>query len=245
MPAVSVALLLGADHPELGATQTRALGSDTAIGLSAGRLPKSYWHLDPNEDAALIAVAPGVRVLAVADGHSGSDASHAALVAIAELARDVLGDPDAPPRALLPLLLQAAGASVTEQLRAAAEERTNSRTALSLAILTDSEVHVATWGDTSAVRVRGGKAKPLTGTSAFLGPYPAEPARGATKLRPGDRVVVCSDGITDFLGTRPIERIAASATADRDATAIVVDLLRRASDGGAGDHLAVAAATIS
>jgi hypothetical protein len=76
--AEELLMLRGADHPDLGEREVLALDAEHAIGISAGRLPKSYWHLDPNEDAALLSVSPTWALLAVADGHHGADASHAA-----------------------------------------------------------------------------------------------------------------------------------------------------------------------
>jgi serine/threonine protein phosphatase PrpC len=72
------ALLRGREHTRLGTTAAIAEGR-AAIALSRGGAPKRYRHRDPNEDAALFAEGPGGVLLAVADGHGGSEAAEAAL----------------------------------------------------------------------------------------------------------------------------------------------------------------------
>src|SRR5690606_2081920 len=54
---------------------------------------KGYASVDPNEDAVLGAAGPAGRVLAVADGHNGVEASHAALRALAAHAEGLVTGP--------------------------------------------------------------------------------------------------------------------------------------------------------
>jgi serine phosphatase RsbU (regulator of sigma subunit) len=103
-------------------------------------------------------------------------------------------------------------------------------------------VLAATWGDTTVIRVRPGKragVRELTGSTGFLGPNPKLPPVGTEKHKPGDAVIVCSDGITDFLGSRWREQLQESVERSRSATGVVGDLMERACLGGAGDHLSV------
>jgi serine/threonine protein phosphatase PrpC len=241
---VRSATLLGEDHPTLGEVAVSSLGEGIAIGLSAGRLPKSYWHLDPNEDAALAMAAGDAVLLAVADGHHGFDAARAAIAELRALGPDLLRTE---PRHLEDTLDQALGEvedRVAALIATLPDERRDSRTALSVALLRTDRAAAATYGDTTVLRVRGGKAKPLAGTSVFLGSAGAAPSAGSGRLKRGDCVVLCSDGITDFLGSRSSQRIAEIISARVEVEAAVRELLQRASDAGAGDHLAVAAAQV-
>lgn len=73
-----LALLRGREHVELGAIDVVAEGS-AAIAISLGGARKRYHHVDPNEDAALLALGPAGSLVAVADGHHGFEAAEVAL----------------------------------------------------------------------------------------------------------------------------------------------------------------------
>jgi len=65
--------------------------SHAAIAISRGGAKKTYAHRDPNEDACGFAFSPAGTVLAVADGHAGSDAAQIAIeYAINQLAPRLL-----------------------------------------------------------------------------------------------------------------------------------------------------------
>ena len=56
-------MMLGSDHQQLGMVHADALGTRVGMAMSAGRFPKPYAAVDPNEDAALdfgIGLVPGV-----------------------------------------------------------------------------------------------------------------------------------------------------------------------------------------
>ena len=72
------ALLRGRDHLELGAIGVVSEGA-VAIAISKGGALKNYQHTDPNEDAAAFAVGAGGILVAVADGHNGSEGAEIAL----------------------------------------------------------------------------------------------------------------------------------------------------------------------
>ncbi len=55
-----------------------------AVAISRGGAPKTYAYTDPNEDAALCAVGASGLLVAVADGHSGHEASENALLHLLE-----------------------------------------------------------------------------------------------------------------------------------------------------------------
>lgn len=73
-----LALLRGREHVELGAIDVVAEGC-AAIAISLGGARKRYAHVDPNEDAALLAIGEGGVLVAVADGHHGFEAAEVAL----------------------------------------------------------------------------------------------------------------------------------------------------------------------
>jgi hypothetical protein len=77
-------LLLGSGHENLGEFEIEEVSSHIAIGISRGRFPKAYAHIDPNEDAVSAATDDTTTVLAVADGHNGFDAARTAILAIAD-----------------------------------------------------------------------------------------------------------------------------------------------------------------
>lgn len=74
-------VLCGREHVGVGRIACIAEGT-TAIALSQGGAGKTYAYKSPNEDAAAFALGEGGCLLAVADGHSGHEASE---IAVAEL----------------------------------------------------------------------------------------------------------------------------------------------------------------
>jgi hypothetical protein len=75
---VKAALLRGRHHLEIGAVGEAALDS-VAAALSRGGAEKPYPHVDPNEDAALVASGARGSLVAVADGHWGHRGAERAL----------------------------------------------------------------------------------------------------------------------------------------------------------------------
>lgn len=59
---------------------------------------------------------------------------------------------------------------------------------------------------------------------------------GSIRLVPGDRVLLCSDGLTDMLSDDDIAEILRGATASDDA---VQELIRTANECGGRDNLTV------
>lgn len=236
-------MLLGDEHPDLGSVAIETLEPSTAIALSAGRLPKPYWHLDPNEDGALAVGGGACRLLAVADGHNGFDAAFAALDGIH---RAIGGEPDedVSPRHLLVRCLAGAREAVASTIELAEDDRrTSSRTAVSIAVIGPGEVCASTYGDTVVTRVRGRRLKQLTSDSSFLGPDSTPSSITCASLKAGDTVILASDGITDFLGRTWQQRFVEAAES-RDAQRVVRHLVDLACAGGAGDHLSAAATVI-
>lgn len=231
-----IAVLWGADHTRLGDIATGEV-TRAGVALSRGRLAKDYQWVDPNEDAVL-AAAEGARVLlAVADGHHGFDAARAAMLAVVE-GTEALLDPHRQPAAVLVGVLEAARAAVAAALFEREDERSRSRTALSLALIDGNEVSVASHGDTSVLRVGGRGVHSLAAPTPFLGPRTPLPEVVRATLRDGDHVVVASDGFTDFTGrasAQALARATALGTALEAARRLVLDAFA----GGAGDNVAV------
>lgn len=233
--------LWGADHPDLGRLAVAALDPGTAVAISAGRLPKPYAHLDANEDAVMAVTAPHATLLAVADGHSGFDAARAALAGVRERSGLLEEAEGGGLEAVAGQLLLAARGRVREELADAAPERRQSRTALSVAVLSGRSVVVGGWGDTQVLRIRGRRAKALGADGPFLDPSTPAPVPPVTaRLRDGDVVLACSDGLRDYLGGDWAARSAEVVAGSHDAGEAARRLVEAAWEGGAGDHVSVA-----
>jgi len=222
---MQTAALFGSDYPTLGDVGVVTLAESTAAAISRGRFPKGYPHVDPNEDAVALAVSDDARLLAVADGHNGFEAAKAAIEAILEAAGTLVVDAD------LASAMQAASSAISVVVADLAPPRSESRSALSLALIHDGFLHIATAGDTVVV---------VGGTAPFLGPdLDTEPVVAGLALEPGDLVVVASDGLPDFLGRDWPDRLAGLAS--ENAESFVRAAVAAAFAGGAGDNIAVAA----
>ena len=237
-PAVPHVALWGADHPDLGELAVEVLPPATAVALSAGRLPKPYAHLDANEDAVLAAEAPAGTLLAVADGHSGFDAARAAIAAIRDRV-DALSQRTADPGEVVEALLAAARQGVRERLDTAADERRHSRTALSVALITGHDLTIGGWGDTQVLRVRGRRARVLSGDGPFLDGAATLAGATRSKLKEGDFVLVCSDGLRDYLAGGWPDGVPGVLRMSPDPATAAQGLVEAAWAGGAGDHVSL------
>ncbi len=236
MGDMEIAVLYGRDHTELGVVASGQVGGRAGFALSRGKYPKAYPYVDANEDALLVASDGRAWLLVVADGHSGVAASHAAIEALADEASELLGDPD--PLHMAAEALTLAHAAVLPVERTPGEYP--SRTALTVAVVTGGHAAVAGAGDTTAFHVRGGRARRLLERTPFLGP--GVPARILTPPRPlrldEGRLVVCSDGLVDFLGRHPEETLV-PAVAAPDPEGAATGTMEAAFRGAAGDNVAV------
>ena len=231
---MQTAALFGSDYPALGDVGVVTLAESTAAAISRGRFPKGYPHVDPNEDAVALAVSDDARLLAVADGHNGFEAAKAAIEAVLEVAGTLVVDAD------LGSALQSASSAIALAVQDLAPPRSESRSALSLALISDGILHTATAGDTVVVVIRDGHVRVFGGSEPFLGPdLDTEPPVSSLALEPGDLVVVASDGLPDFLGRGWPARLAGLAS--ESAEVFVRAAVAAAFAGGAGDNVAVAA----
>ncbi len=233
MPA---AILLGSDHDQLGEISTRAVGPTHAIGISRGRFPKGYPHVDPNEDAALAFCDGPTTVLAAADGHRGFDAAHAAISAIAD---SVNADTDTPTDVSLAGLLAKAVEAVRDAIPLLDPPRNSSETALTVAAIRDGTVATATLGDTGCYIVTRRRAIRIGSPADFLTASTDPQAVEATtsRISPGSAVILTTDGFLDFVGDpKRVLRAAASL----EPSEAVAELISAAFAGGAGDNIAIA-----
>jgi len=232
------ALLLGEDHIELGDVAIREITPKVAIGISCGRFPKGYPHLDPNEDAVFAASDGDTTILAVADGHQGFDAAREAIAAIASAAPSLISSD---PNSIVRELGTAAIAAVASKVPAFDPPRSRSRTALSICAIRGGNLATSTAGDTACFVARKGRARRIGASSPFLSPNtdPGSMQIDVVALSPRSSIFVASDGLVDFV--KPLHRTLRSATRQlpRDA----VDLLMAAAfAGGAGDNIALGVA---
>lgn len=239
MAGTRLVALWGDEHPDLDRVADARLDELSAVALTRGRFPKPYPHLDPNEDAVLAASGPAGRLLAVADGHAGFDAARAALRAVAAGAPGLLDDPVERPAAALEELCRAARAAVADVVAGADHVRAGSRTALTIALLVDGHVHVATYGDTVCLRARGGRGRAVGAEGPFLAAGADIPDVARARVGSRDRLLVASDGLSNYLGRDWPDRAATLLHASDDPVEAVRNLVELAMAGGAGDNVAV------
>jgi serine/threonine protein phosphatase PrpC/Mg-chelatase subunit ChlD len=236
-----VLTLRGSDCVTLGkvvAEEARAGGG--GLAMSRGRLPKPTPSLDFNEDGALVAVGSHGSFAVVVDGHFGFDAAAAALDVTAEWAHVLVDDPVKNPELALEALLAEAQDRIATQLASVEARRQDSRTAITLALMTAGRCHVATIGDTSALLLRGRQRLiRFPEDRRYLGPDPMPALQTVQKVRPGDRLVVASDGLRDFSSTEHIVNVV-QANRSQPCVQTAKALVEAALLGGAGDNVTVA-----
>lgn len=205
-----LALLRGRDHLELGAVDAVGEGC-AALAITLGGAPKRYAHVDPNEDAALLALGPAGVLAAVADGHHGFEA--------AEVALEYLASHPAPhwvePGSVREATWRRQAAAVLEDANRAiraerAELEAGARTTLTFALVLPEQGAIlhASVGDSHLYRVGvDGSvvdlAAPGDRKPCFLGQgeataegLAAQSAIGAAPLAGARAVVLATDGLT-------------------------------------------------
>lgn len=237
-------VLLGRDHEGPADVATKAVADDAAVGLARGWRPKPYAYVDPNEDAAGCVVGRRARLLVVADGHNGRQASHAAVGAV----MDLLGD-DPRPADLADDEMFAAVQLVEDRIAlATADDGPRSRTTLVVALRTPTQLQWFGAGDSVLLVSERGLTRQLpAGARWFFGDCPGHHtlrrslARGRIDLAPWAWVVLATDGYTDYLpDDLTPEAAVARALSDLDGVDRAVGaLLDQARRGGAGDNVGV------
>jgi PPM family protein phosphatase len=174
-----------------------------------------------NEDRWLAREYAGTLLLAVADGVGGEPGGElASEAAIGALARSFAAPGfNESARGALSSAVQAANASVLGGAGAAASP--SGATTLVAAAVRGREAAIANLGDSRAYVVRGGEARQVTtdhrgdrehSITRFVGdPRGVQPDIFVERLRPDDRVVLCSDGLTLHVTDAEIGRAAMAA----------------------------------
>jgi len=159
-----------------------------------------------NEDRYLVREAGGTVLLAVADGVGGGPGGEiAAHAAVSELATRFFAA--APARPIAERLGDAMREANTAVLRAAqAESKPSMASTLVVAAVRGDEAVIGNLGDSRAYVVRDGESRQLTvdhsgaqahGITRFVGdPRGVQADVFVERLTSGDRLVLCSDGLT-------------------------------------------------
>ena len=217
-----------------------------------------------NEDAGFA----GPYLLCVADGVGGAAAGEIASATTAYVvSARALAHPGLAPGRLLTAAVREAHEQLVAGV-AAEPERAGMATTLT-AILTNGEhTSLAQVGDSRAYLLRGGRltqisrdqtmvqelidAGRLTPEQALTAPFrhvvtqavdadaEAEPVITDLDLRPGDRLLVCSDGATDVLSPGALELLLGADSLTMAAEALVCAAL----DGGSRDNVTVVVADV-
>jgi len=207
---VRSALLRGREHLELGAVELVAEGR-AAIALSRGGALKRYAHTDLNEDCAAFARGHHGLLLAVADGHSGFEASELVVEhLLANPAPQWTDDAESPDaqswaRHALATLCDANAEILAERSGASS----GSSTTLCLALLLPESgllLHAAI-GDSHIFLVQPTHSVDLAGRSepvSFLGDDEVSPQQlaarmtvGAESLADARAIVLVTDGLSE------------------------------------------------
>lgn len=233
-----IAALWGSDHTELGEIAVTDMPPAAAIAISRGKFRKGYPYLDPNEDAVLVATDGTSWLLAVADGHNGFDAAHAAMTAVQTSAEQTLAA--AEPEAAIALAITAAHGAIVEAVVNVDAERTSSATTLVVAIVTADRLTVGSFGDSMVMVIRDQKVRPVNRRSPFLDAAtdPADVQITRLTLRPGDMLLATTDGLTDFLVSPQV--LARALSKSEPPAGLARQAVELAFAGGAGDNVTVA-----
>jgi serine/threonine protein phosphatase PrpC len=203
-----------------------------------------------NEDSAYA----GRWLYAVADGMGGHAAGEIASAAAIESLRS--HDSEIPPSALLEVLGPAVAEANAEVGRRAAEDpsRRGMGTTLTAMLWSGDWFALAHIGDSRAFRLRAGQLRQITedhvmaklisnarGLAPVLSRYldgrpERSPDLSVRELQPGDRYMICSDGLSPVLADEAIRGVLTSAA---DPSAAVRELIALAEEAGGPDNISV------
>lgn len=218
-----------------------------------------------NEDSLFV----GSRLLVVADGMGGLPAGELAsdILVQALAVVDDMPDTGEPLQDMLAALQTA-----NERIEAAVADddaRDGMGTTVTAILLSGDRVAALNVGDSRCYLVRDGELTQLTRDDTYVqalvdqgvlspddarrhpqralvtqavqgGPF--RPAGRMVPVRPGDRFLLCSDGLTDYVDD---EQIAATLIAHEDRKTCAAELVHRTLDAGAPDNVTVIVADIT
>lgn len=224
-------------------------GAVTDVGLVRQKNDDS-WHADS-------------KVLAVADGVGGRPAGEIASHLATQVAAAVVHAGGEPIEGLLSANAIVASSSRLNTLF------TGMQTTLTVVGLSGSTVRIAHVGDSRAYVLRGRRFTPLTVDHTVVARLVAEgrltPAQAATdrrrnmiyqsigrtseldpwvrsfRVRPGDRLLLCTDGVSHFL---PDDKLAAIVVDEADPQRAAESLVRTSLDAGSNDNLTAVVADV-
>jgi len=212
----------------------------TGVRTDTGRVREG------NEDRYLVRDERGITLLAVADGVGGSSGGEiAADAALVELGTRFFGAPaDRPTSDALAEAMRDANAAV---LRAAGSSgHRDAATTIVAAAVRANEAIIANLGDSRAYLIRDGISRQLTedhsgdlehAITRFAGdPRGIQPDIFVESLRPEDRLLLCSDGLTRHVTP---EEIAAAVGGSEDVRVAASALVDLANARGGEDNVTV------
>jgi len=214
---------------------------------------------EPTENGQRWTISEKGMLLAVSDGMGGHRAGEvASLVAIDSLRGTLRDAPGKPSEALLEAAVVQANADVRD---AAWGKNRGMGATLTAVLLTPKEAFIAEVGDSRAYLLRGGKLRQLTRDQSFvqmlvdggvLSPDQAKDspqrnivlqaigrqeklrvALGRLQLRRADKLLLCSDGITDAITEAELAQVLAASPPDAAANTLI-DL---ANERGGADNI--------
>jgi serine/threonine protein phosphatase PrpC len=232
------------------AQMARMIALRWAAGSETGRARKN------NEDSAYA----GRWLHAVADGMGGHAAGEVASAAVIDSLH--LHDADVGEAALLEVLGRAMVEANGEVARKAADDpaRRGMGTTVTAMLWSGDRFALAHIGDSRAFRLREGQLDQITedhvmgklvSNAGYLAPVLSRyldgrpdrsPDLSIREARPGDRYMICSDGLSPVVGTTVIRDVLVSATDPGEAVRRLVAL---AEDAGGPDNISVIVIDVS
>ena len=222
-----------------------------------------------NEDALI--VEPRLGLYAVLDGMGGANAGDVAAQVARDAVREFVHQHRTalPPRELLEAAIVGASAAVFGESQRHRDRHGMGTTVVACLVVDAQRVVIGHVGDSRAYLWRDGRLQAMTRDHTIVeelvdrGLLSAEEAErhpyknvlsrnlGAKpetrvdclhlELRPGDRLLLCSDGLTDMVKESEIAEVLASRAASEDACGALVDL---ALEHGGRDNVTVIVTTI-
>lgn len=205
------AVLRGREHVDVGLIDVVG-EAGTAIAISRGGARKTYGYTDPNEDVTAFALGSGGTLLAVADGHSGFEASEVVIEHLLSHPAPHWTDGeesvgDAWSRHAVATLCDANDEVLRERSQGF---NFDSATTLASALIRPKDDHLLILGvgDSHVFVVEGGQARELAAggdrPTWFLGATNENPERLARRcrieshpLKSVQAVVCCTDGLSE------------------------------------------------